>query len=182
MRTPGVLAVLLLVGSTTFASAQGPAPADRPDPVPVSIALGLEEAFAAHRIVAQRCLVWGDRLDRVVAEVVERDVFRRNERALLLGRMEARPPPAACKSGWLRSRLCGPSDRAAASRKPLRRVGATDLPERRLERGRADRIVASADDRPDRRHLGRRSAGDVDLGVRKRFGLRGLPLAKPRAD
>ena len=32
----------------------------------------------------KRCLVWGDRLDRTIAQVVEREVFRRHENALLL--------------------------------------------------------------------------------------------------
>jgi hypothetical protein len=46
---------------------------------------------------AQRCLVWGDRLDRVVADVVEREVFRRGENALLLAgdwKLDRRRRPA----------------------------------------------------------------------------------------
>src|SRR5919198_1254452 len=183
MRTPGVLAVLLLVGSTTFASAQGPAPADRPDPVPVSIALGLEEAFAAHRIVAQRCLVWGDRLDRVVAEVVERDVLRRNERALLLAgewKLDRRRRPANPGGYGLDS-----AARRIEQRHPGSLFVAWALRICRSDDSNADELIASWR-APTIARIGGTSVGEAPetliWGCRKRFGLRGLPLAKPRAD
>ena len=282
--------MLLLVGSTTFASVQGPAPADRPDPVPVSIALGLEEAFAAHRIVAvtdprrpavnrifvslmrdtdfrkrthvivydccapryqtlvdryvdggrvsfravsrawaragpaipqpnlfvearrlnrrlspdgririvlahpwappvkrckrgQRCLVWGDRLDRVVAEVVERDVFRRNERALLLAggwKLDRRRRPANPGGYRLDS-----AARRIEQRHPGSLFVAWALRICRSDDSNADELIASWR-APTIARIGGTSVGEAPetliWGCRKRFGLRGLPLAKPRAD
>jgi hypothetical protein len=46
---------------------------------------------------SRRCNVWGDRLDRVIADVVEKEVFRRNQNALLLAgfwKLDRRRRPA----------------------------------------------------------------------------------------
>ncbi|MFL5914858.1 MAG: hypothetical protein ACJ752_04375 [Gaiellaceae bacterium] len=130
----------------------------------------------------QRCLVWGDRLDRVVAEVVERNIFRRHEKALL---------------------LAGP-EKLDRRRRPANPAGyGFDSAARRIERrhpgslfivwamnvcptadSTADELIASWA-RPrmaDIRGTSVGAAPETLLWGCRGSGLRGLPLAPAKAD
>jgi hypothetical protein len=129
------------------------------------------------------CSVWGDRLDRVVEQVVEKQVFRRHVNALLLAgyeKLDRRRRPANPDGYGFDS---------AARRIERRHPGSLYLIWAmrvcRIDDSTADDVVARWP-RPaiaDIRGTSVGSAPETLLwGCVRGSGIRGLPLAKPRAD
>jgi hypothetical protein len=131
----------------------------------------------------ERCLVWGDRLDRVIADVVDKEVFGRGENALLLAdywKLDRRRRPANPDGYGFDS-----AARRIERRHPRSLFLVWALRVCRVADSNADALIA-AWPVPSIADILGTSVGSAPETLLwncvKPPGLRGLPLARPRVD